>query len=57
MAKLQRVVGVLRRRAEGPLRAGYQRTGLRRAVEEFERELIEARKRLGQLRAGTPDGN
>jgi hypothetical protein len=54
VAKLQRVLGVLRRRAEGPLRASYQRTGLRRTVEEFERELSEARRRLGQLTARAP---
>jgi hypothetical protein len=58
VAKLQQVVGVLRRRAEGPLRAGYQPTGLRRTVEDFERELTDARRRLRQLTVRTPsDGS
>jgi len=56
VAKLQRVIGVLRRRAEGPLRASYQRTGLRRTVEDFERELKDCRRRLGQLTGRAPDG-
>ena len=55
VVKLQRVVRVLQRRADGPLRARYRRTGLRRTVEEFERELTDARRRLGQLTIGQPD--